>query len=84
MDVSQQIGPAPDSSSHPAADTCPLVSLELLDLGGPVSYPSPSPSSPPPVKADVTIEDLDYKTRYAVTQQMLRQKGFLSQNNHNI
>ncbi|XP_023349681.1 phosphatidylinositol 4-phosphate 3-kinase C2 domain-containing subunit beta [Eurytemora carolleeae] len=61
MEVTQQIGPAPDSSSHPQADSCPLLSLELLDLGGPVVYPDLDPRLPQ--SQDTTLDCLDFNTR---------------------
>jgi phosphatidylinositol-4-phosphate 3-kinase len=39
VEAVQQVGPAPDSGSHPGGATCPLVSLELPALGGPVTFP---------------------------------------------
>ena len=40
------MGPAPDSGSHPSCHTCPLVSIELPELGGPVTFP-PAPADLP-------------------------------------
>lgn len=40
VEACQQVGPAPDSGSHPSGTSCPLISLELPELGGPVSFPS--------------------------------------------
>ena len=39
VEAIQQVGPAPDSGSHPHGHTCPLISIELPELGGPVLFP---------------------------------------------
>ena len=39
VEAVQQVGPAPDSGSHPNGHTCPLISIELPELGGPVLFP---------------------------------------------
>ena len=39
VEAVQQVGPAPDSGSHPHGHTCPLISIELPELGGPVMFP---------------------------------------------
>ena len=33
------VAPAPDPGSHPGGSRCPLVSLTLPELGGPVRFP---------------------------------------------
>ena len=45
------------------ADTCPLLSLELLDLGGPVVYPELEPTMYTDTH-QLSLDQLDLKTRY--------------------
>ena len=62
MKLNQQIGPAPDSSSHPHSDTCPLLDIELLDLGGQVVYPLLEPTLQViNEEQDWNIDHLDFK-----------------------
>ncbi len=68
MILNQQIGPAPDSSSHPHADTCPLLDIELLDLGGQVVYPHLEPTKQViNEEQDWNIEQLDFKVELLYT-----------------
>ncbi len=46
--VEKQIGPAPDPGSHPSANSCPVLSLELPELGSRVIFPDKIPIQPPP------------------------------------
>lgn len=62
VEANQQIGPAPDSGSHPRADTCPLLSLEMLDLGGPVEFPVLEPALSSPYSYP-SLDQLDSNTR---------------------
>jgi hypothetical protein len=45
-EVEKQVGPAPDSGSHPAANTCPVLSIELPELVSPVVFPDKIPIQP--------------------------------------
>ena len=62
VEANQQIGPAPDSGSHPRADICPLLSLEMLDLGGPVEFPVLEPALSSPYSYP-SLDQLDSNTR---------------------
>ena len=62
----KQIGPAPDSGSHPYADTCALLSIELPELTTNVIYPVNVPVQDQGLRMDYNFNDLDY-----YTQQML-------------
>ena len=61
VDANQQIGPAPDPGSHPGGDKCPLVSIVLPELGGPVSFPDNIQSLPS--NDNISIDQLDRNTR---------------------
>ena len=61
VDANQQIGPAPDPGSHPAGDKCPLVSIVLPELGGPVQFPDNIQSLPS--NQSIKFEQLDRNTR---------------------
>ena len=62
-EAEKQIGPAPDSGSHPYADKCPLLSIELPNqLGHPVIFPVNVPFQSPP-RSDYNFQDLDYYTQ---------------------
>jgi len=60
VEARQQIGPAPDPGSHPRAETCPLVSIVLPELGGPVSLQTVTAST---TKQDLDITQLDHNTQ---------------------
>ena len=64
VEARQQIGPAPDPGCHPSAETCPLVSIVLPELGGPVTLPSPTPSIP---TQDLDISQLDPNMQQQLT-----------------
>ena len=61
-EAEKQIGPAPDSGSHPYADKCPLLSIELPNLSHPVIFPVNVPFQSPP-RSDYNFQDLDYYTQ---------------------
>ena len=61
VDANQQVGPAPDPGSHPAGERCPLVSLVLPELGGPVTFPPCVQSLPS--NTSIRLEQLDRNTR---------------------
>ena len=46
--VEKQVGPAPDPGSHPDANSCPVISIELPELGSPVVFPMQVPIQAPP------------------------------------
>ena len=43
MECEQQIGPAPDAGSHPAADSCPSIEILLPEIGTPLKFPEDVP-----------------------------------------
>ena len=57
VDANQQIGPAPDHGSHPTGDRCPVVSIVLPELGGPVTFPDSVQSIPSNV--NIKFDQLD-------------------------
>lgn len=56
--VEKQVGPAPDSGSHPYANTCPVLSIELPELGSAVRFPDKIPIQQPP-RLEYNFADLD-------------------------
>lgn len=64
-ETEKQVGPTPDCGSHPYADTCPLLSIELPELSTPIIFPAKIPVQLPP-RQDYNFNDLDY-----ITQQQL-------------
>ncbi len=65
LETEKQIGPAPDSGSHPNAEACAVLSIELPELSTPIIFPEKIPVQRPP-RRDYDFEDLDY-----ITQQQL-------------
>ena len=61
VEANQQIGPAPDTGSHPAGDQCPLISIVLPELGGPVVFPDNI--STLPTSTNTSLDQLDRNTR---------------------
>eukprot|EP00092_Neocalanus_flemingeri_P001614 GFUD01001721.1.p1 GENE.GFUD01001721.1~~GFUD01001721.1.p1 ORF type:complete len:1837 (+),score=416.06 GFUD01001721.1:479-5989(+) len=61
VEANPQIGPAPDPGSHPSGDKCPLVSIELPELGGPVQFPSEIQSLPG--NNNISFDQLDRNTK---------------------
>ena len=58
-EVEKQIGPAPDSGSHPSANSCPVLSVELPEIGSPVVFPDKVPNQLAP-RADYNFRDLQH------------------------
>ena len=61
VEANQQIGPAPDPGSHPRGDKCPLVSILLPELGGPVTFPDNIQSLPS--NENIKLDQLDRNMR---------------------
>jgi len=61
VEANPQIGPAPDTGSHPWGDKCTLVSIELPELGGPVKFPSEIQSIPG--NNNISFDQLDRNTK---------------------
>ena len=61
VEANQQIGPAPDPGSHPQGDKCPLVSILLPELGGPVTFPDNIQSMPG--NENISLDQLDRNMR---------------------
>ena len=59
-EVEKQIGPAPDSGSHPSANSCPVLSMELPEIGSPVVFPDKVPNQLAPRDADYNFRDLQH------------------------
>ena len=59
------IGPAPDSGSHPTGDKCPVISILLPELGGPVLFPDNIQSLP--ANLNIKFDQLDRNTRQELT-----------------
>ena len=58
-EVEKQVGPAPDSGSHPAANACAVLSMELPEIGSPVVFPDKVPNQLAP-RADYNFRDLQH------------------------
>ena len=65
MECSPMVGPAPDSSSHPNANRCPLLSIELPELGTALQFPEKIP--PVLYSESHNFEDLDEMTKQQLT-----------------
>ena len=61
VEANMQVGPAPDTGSHPKGSKCALVSILLPDLGGPVSFPDQITSLPP--QDESSWDQLDRNTK---------------------
>ena len=57
--MEKQIGPAPDSGSHPSANSCPVLSMELPEIGSPVVFPDKVPNQLAP-REDYNFRDLQH------------------------
>ena len=57
--VEKQVGPAPDSGSHPAANACAVLSMELPEIGSPVVFPDKVPNQLAP-RDDYNFKDLQH------------------------
>eukprot|EP00095_Tigriopus_kingsejongensis_P002430 maker-scaffold855_size87859-snap-gene-0.14 protein:Tk02430 transcript:maker-scaffold855_size87859-snap-gene-0.14-mRNA-1 annotation:"phosphatidylinositol 4-phosphate 3-kinase c2 domain-containing subunit beta" len=62
-EADKHVGPAPDSGSHPSADDCPVLSIDLPESTALLVFPDKIPLDMPSKHDIYNIEDLQFETK---------------------